>query len=258
MPMNALEETQRSDWSDRGFIIVEDLLSREDLHAIARAVREHAQLIAPSLSTGDEDSFHRGLIDLRRNRAAFARLYDTLQSNGTMQGILLSRRVLQIAGALLGDPWETLSASGMGLRLDPPRDTRNALGWHQERSYYLQNANGANGLVVWIPLQDVDETNGGVLLKIGSHKAGFVTTGSSGKADQNSSEQYHVPDEALARYPQIQVKARAGAGVFFSMNVMHASGPNDSARVRMTLQVRIHRALSPDFQPGRLTWTPSA
>lgn len=254
----SVEAAQLANWADAGFVIVEDVLSKDDIAALAAAVREHAQAIAPSLAGTDEDGFHRGLIALRRDRPAFAQLYDTLQSNATMQGILLSPRLLQVAGALLGDPWQTLSASGMGLRLDPPRDTRNALGWHQERSYYEQNLDGANGLVVWIPLQDVDETNGGVLLKVGSHKGGFAASGSSGKPDQNTSEQYHVPEEHLARYPQMQVRARAGTGVFFNMNVMHASGPNDSDRVRMTLQVRIHRALASDFRPGRFVWVPSA
>jgi ectoine hydroxylase-related dioxygenase (phytanoyl-CoA dioxygenase family) len=255
--MSVMTDEQFTDWTEHGFVVVGGMLQEDDIQAVLSSVREHAKRIAPSIFTADDDQFHQGLINLRQDRAAFARLYDTLQSSGAMQGVLLSRRILQVAGALLGDRWETLSVSGMGIRLDPPRDSRNSLGWHQERSYYSQNEDGANGLVVWIPLQDVNETNGGVVVKTGSHREGFVKADSSGKADQTTSEQYHVPEHALARYPEQQVIARAGTGVFFNMNMMHASGQNKSKKIRMTLQARIHRAIATDFRPGRLTWIPS-
>ena len=44
----------------------------------------------------------------------------------------------------------------VGIRLDAPKDNRNALEWHQDSSYYRQNESGKNGVVVWSPLiQDI-------------------------------------------------------------------------------------------------------
>ena len=58
--------------------------------------------------------------------------------------------------------------------MDAPLDTRNALRWHQERSFFLMNDDGLRGIVAWVPLTDVPPELGPLWVCPRSHTAGFV------------------------------------------------------------------------------------
>ncbi len=260
-----LTEQQLGSWRDQGFVLVRGLLEPAVIDQILKGVLAQLRKYVPDFAGLDEarswrsDAFHARLIRLRaESPKSFGLLYDTMQTSALVQSSSLRPRIVAVAAAMLDDAPENLSATGMMLRMDAPNDRRNILNWHQERSYYGLNDEGANGVVAWLPLQDVDAEIGTISVCTGSHREQFDGVVSKGKIDGHSSEQYALPPGLLARYEPVSVAAKAGDGVFFNMNLFHASGLNSSARIRFTLGARFHRAAAADFHPGRLEFHPTS
>ena len=260
-----LTEQQLGSWRDQGFVLVRGLLEPAVIDQILKGVLAQLRKYVPDFAGLDEarswrsDAFHARLIRLRaESPKSFGLLYDTMQTRALVQSSSLRPRIVAVAAAMLDDAPENLSATGMMLRMDAPNDRRNILNWHQERAYYGLNDEGANGVVAWLPLQDVDAEIGTMSVCPGSHREQCAGVVSKGKIDGHSSEQYPLPPGLLAQYEQVSVAAKEGDGVFFNMNLFHASGLNSSARIRFTLGARFHRAAAADFHPGRLIFHPTS
>lgn len=254
-------ETLREAWERDGFVIVPDLFNEQDLEAMGHALEIQARKFSPGTAefraSWRSPEFQSALIALRQATPGLtARIYDSLQSNAALKAATSKPAVLALAAELLDDEPAGLSITGQMIRLDFPRDQRNRLHWHQERSYYAMNDNGLHGAVLWAPVYDATKEMGAIQVCRGSHKGGHIPIESTGKSTVITSEQYVVPEEHLAKYEQLQLEAMAGTAVFFNMNMFHASGTNVSSRIRVTFGARFHRATQGDFQIGREIYTP--
>lgn len=237
-------------WEADGFEVAHDVLSADDIARLLNVVSRHYdEIVCKSGLRGDDEAFHRKLIELRASdRTRFSAIYDRLQTNAVVQRIALGSKIAEVAGRLLGTTTEALSASGVIFRMDCPNDTRNNLDWHQDQAYMPVNQDGMHGLVVWMPLQDTDKRMGAIRVKPRSHAAGFIKPSSSNSNEIGISEQHRVSGE---EFEEAVVEVRAGDGLFFPMTLVHASGFNQSDRIRFTLGVRYHRSLVADFSPFR-------
>ena len=152
---------------------------------------------------------------------------------------------------LLNTNKESLAYSGKMLRMDPPRDTRNSLGWHQDQAYFKLNSRAENAIVAWIPLQDITAEMQGIAYCPGSHKNGLVSSKKLNSDKQNSSEQNLIQNCQLESYKKAHLSIRRGDVAFFNMNLIHKSGENKTNRVRFTAGLRFHNMNCSDFRNGR-------
>lgn len=247
----------RRDWESNGYTILSGAFSPQDIEMLGRALEIQCRKYAPErpglLSHWTSDEFHSALIKLRQDQPKIvARIYDSLQTNAAVQSVVAKQGVLDACAHLLGDEPGGLSTTGLMIRMDFPGDQRNRLHWHQERSYYSQNDDGNNGLVLWAAMHFADEAIGTIRVCPGSHSEGFIQVPLSGKDNRITSEQFMVPDNYVSKYTEKQITVNAGDAVLFSMNLFHASGTNTTNRVRLSFGVRYHRASTPDFHVGRL------
>jgi|TARA_Y100000310_G_scaffold13801_1_gene14036 hypothetical protein len=202
----------------------------------------------------DNTDFHSLLGSLRKeNPDAFGALYDSAQSSVVLDNIFTSGEVPKTVAELLGVEIEELSNSGHIQRMDAPKDTRNLYGWHQEISYYPQNRDGTNGLVVWIPMLDVPSDGGALVIAKESHKEGFVRVASK-KDSKLSSTQNLIDETILEKYEQIKTPAKAGDAVVMYMTTIHKSSNNETDRFRFVAIGRYHIATSDDFTPYRYNY----
>jgi ectoine hydroxylase-related dioxygenase (phytanoyl-CoA dioxygenase family) len=193
----------------------------------------------------------------RTNGENFGTLYDSMQTSAALYALVSEAALLSAAGLLLGkDPTE-LSATGHMLRMDSRDSKRNQLAWHQESSYYRQNINGDRGIVCWIPMFDITLEHGPVVVCPGSHKAGNVGAGSSGKGDYGTSEQYEISADIVDQYERRAVLVRGGDALLFHMDLFHRSGDNESEEIRFAAGVRFHTMTADDFLPGRMQYVPN-
>jgi ectoine hydroxylase-related dioxygenase (phytanoyl-CoA dioxygenase family) len=102
----------------------------------------------------------------------------------------------------------------------------------------------------WIPLVDVDETNGCLVIYPGSHRWGMLPVRPLAPHEiretyRNMLEETTLPPDAVG----LTLPAKRGTGIFLHAAVVHESGPNRSAEFRYAfLGTYMRRGAS--FRPG--------
>ena len=131
------------------------------------------------------------------------------------------------------------------MRIDLPNEDKYLFDWHQDYPYVLDLL---DGIVFWVPLQDVDRENGWLSLALGSHQLGLlnmVVSDPDNRAN-NRTKSMRIADSSIAdRYTIVQLPLKFGDALVFNTLLLHASSPNRSARARCTLQFRYGNFLHP-------------
>ncbi len=195
-------------------------------------------------------------IQLREeNPTVFSKIYDTCRNSLALYQLLLSPSVTDLVELFSGDEISKYLLSGVQLRMDMPDDIRNNLGWHQDRSYHQICDNGADSIIVWIPIQDVNDWNGTIKACVSSYVEGFVKVDVSNH-DKITSGQYAIPNEIVGKYEQKSIEAKQGDVVLMNFDTIHQSGINRSDKVRFTLIGRFHKLMAESFHPCRVIFDP--
>tara|TARA_B100001971_G_C18107536_1_gene492356 strand:+ start:81 stop:947 length:867 start_codon:yes stop_codon:yes gene_type:complete len=197
--------------------------------------------------------FHKKLIEFRKEEPKlFGAIYDSLKTSLTLTQLVSDDVIVDnVAKFLKVEPGD-VSISEPMCRLDVPDDKRNALEWHQERSFFPQNRDGLHSLVCWIPLTDVTEEMGAIHISPESHTSGLLVPTQNEKKSELSTRQISVPEEYVKKYEDLVVTVHVGDVVFFNMLLFHRSGVNISDKVRFSVQSRFHTATADDFIPFEL------
>jgi len=259
-------EDDKKKFDDEGFVIIPNIIPLEQIDIIYEAIFHLFQKHAPERARNCHGKkpwmdfkFHEELIKFMESEPKeFSKLYDSLQTHSIVQRLGNSENILKIASKLLKKPdipvsWINLSNTPVLLRMDEPKKNNHTLDWHQEQVSYNQNEDGANGLIVWIPLQDVDKEKGTLDVCQSSHKAGFIEPTHSGTYGNIQSSKKFISNEIAKKYNQQSVEMKKGDALFVSMLVLHKSGNMDNAnKLRLTITLRLHNSYSNDFNPGRI------
>jgi hypothetical protein len=254
-----------------GFVIIPDIVSLKEINTIYEAIFLLLQKYAPERAKKCEGEkpwldlkLHKELVEFQKTEPEnFNKLYDSLQTHSIVQKIGISENILKIVSQLLKKPdesisWVNLSNTPPLFRMDEPTKNTRLLDWHQERVSYDQNENGINGLVVWIPLQNVDEKTGTLDVCVGSHKAGFIEPTHSGTYGNVQSTKKFLNGDIVKKFKHLSVEMKMGDVLFVSMLAIHKSGSMDNANnFRLTVTTRIHNTYSNDFVPGRIRFIKS-
>lgn len=211
-------------------------------------------LIDLSSSNWNDESLHNILKNLRTtDPITFGNFYNAMKINVELHRIFYNQKIMRQVAELLNVPETGLCISGQMLRIDSPVDKRNSLAWHQDSSYYLQNKSSKNGLVCWVPMMDVDFHNGTLQYLKGSHNEGLLSAKSSGKGDLVS-EQFKIEDKVISKYTILDAKMQFGDVGFFTMDMIHRSGSNQSKKFRIVAGARYHNMLAHDFRVGEFKY----
>jgi ectoine hydroxylase-related dioxygenase (phytanoyl-CoA dioxygenase family) len=248
-----------------GYAILKNVIENKNIKKLHEAVVRLAKKYDPKFPTKfksdnpwEDVDFNKRLLELRKNKPShFGAIYDTMKQSLSIEQLLTSEKLSKAIEPYFGESSSGIIITGQVLRMDPPKDTRNALDWHQDSSYYLQNVKGENGLVVWIPMHDVDEKNGALIVCPGSHKLGRLDIKGSGKSNELTSEQYKTPDGLVKKFESFQTKLKKGDVLISNMDLFHRSGTNSSSKIRFAALVRFAKMLEPDFLPGNQVYLPS-
>ncbi|NBV22339.1 MAG: hypothetical protein EBS05_10540 [Proteobacteria bacterium] len=102
---------------------------------------------------------------------------------------------------------------------------------HQDWPY---NTHMTDFLTVWVPLVTIDEGTGGVVVYEGSHQDGNVQHVAEGSWEAKA-----LAD--LDKYPQLHVLMNPGDILTFPSELLHASAPQTSSRIRYSIDFRVFR-----------------
>jgi hypothetical protein len=258
----ALTAEQIDIYGRDGYLRVPNVFSDTEVDNIRRLIYRLYQKFQPDddelnnlAAPWNDLRFDRKMIELRaRDPKMFGALYDCAQGSVEISHFVTNRKIVEIAADCLGEDADALGYSGIMFRMDPPRDQRNALNWHQDRAYYPQNENGDHGLVTTIALQDIKTDTGALMICPGSQREGFVPAVMQSKTDYETTEQRGIPAHLIERYPQIPAEMSKGDLTLMNMNVFHRSGNNSGNNIRYSALCRFHRIMADDYVPFGLLY----
>ena len=252
MPEDIIES-----YTKNGFAIVKNIVPAQRINSLLENIfnlfckySTDCQELKNMEKPWNTELFHKKLIEFRqKDPESFGAIYDSLKTSLTLTQLITDNKVVDFVAKFLKIKPSDLSISEPMCRLDVPNDKRNALDWHQERSFFPQNRNGLNGLVCWIPLTDITEEMGPMHISPRSHAEGQLKLSNRTKKNTSYTTQIPVPEEFVSKYEDLAVRANAGDAVFFNMLLFHRSGQNISNKVRLATQGRFHTSTADDFIP---------
>lgn len=243
-------------YNKNGFVIVPGLIPptavsriRKVIYQLYKKARPDNKALHDIAQPWLSREFDRAMIALRaEDKSAFGALYDSAQGTTELAALVLSDACREMAAGILGDDPASLSFSGLMLRMDTPQDRRNTLNWHQDHSYYPQNSDGRNGMVMTIALQGITKDIGALEVCPGSHMEGFCEPENIPKVDYETSEQRRIPADKVEKYDSTFAEMNAGDALFLHMDLFHKSGDNvTDDKIRYSILTRFHRTLADDF-----------
>ena len=248
-----------NDYNKNGYVILKNLVPYTRINALL----ENIYKLYRKYSTDSEldeseypwksELFHKKLIEFRKkDPKLFGAIYDSLKTSLTLTQLVSDDVIVDNVAKFLNVEPSDVSISEPMCRLDVPNDKRNALEWHQERSFFPQNRDGLRSLVCWIPLTNVTEEMGAIHVSPESHTGGLITPTQNEKKSELSTRQISVPEEHVKKYEDLVVPVDVGDVVFLNMLMFHRSGINISDKVRFAVQSRFHTATADDFIPFEL------
>jgi Phytanoyl-CoA dioxygenase (PhyH) len=191
--------------------------------------------------------FDRGLdLLLAADRARVGRLYQAVRKLPSVYGLITAPRVWAVMRQLMSTRLPGIYPGGTGVRMDHPGEDTYLSPWHQEYPY---NLTSDNAVTLWLPLVDVDEHNGCLLLAPGTQRLGAlpvrVRDALNDRRNANETLEIDGLDALLGRHPAVSVPTAAGDALVFHTFLLHRSQPNHSAATRWTLQARYFDFLNP-------------
>lgn len=266
----ALQGDLRRALDERGYAIIEDVI---DLTRLLDPVLDAASVQLSRFAeqacqagqlprTFASSSLQQQIIELARHEVTWiGRVLDVSLPVGRVRdntpmwlapepfALLQDAQLLDLVAEVLGDEvW--LSPVGHTRTKVPPGLARASdvfLGdvpWHQDNGVLVEEADDIDILTVWIPLVDVDETNG--CLQVVPQPRG-------------SSLIEHCPDDGALRIPAallpapqpIPLPMRRGSVLFMHSRTPHAALPNRTAdQVRISMDLRYQAVPTPTGRPG--------
>ena len=248
-----------TDYNKNGYAILKNIVPPPRIDALLENIYKLYRKYSTDYELDESEDpwkseiFHKKLIEFRKKDSKlFGAIYDSLKTSLTLTQLVSDDVIVDNVAKFLCVESSDVSISEPMCRLDVPNDKRNALEWHQERSFFPQNRDGLHSLVCWIPLTSVTEEMGAIHISPESHTGGLITSAQNEKKSELSTRQISVPEEHVKKYEDLVVPVDVGDVVFFNMLLYHRSGINISDKVRFAVQSRFHTATADDFIPFEL------
>ena len=248
-----------NDYNKNGYSVLRNIVPHGRIDALLENIYKLYRKYSTDYELDESENpwksemFHKKLIEFRKkDPKLFGAIYDSLKTSLTLTQLVSDDKIVDNIAKFLNVEPSDVSISEPMCRLDVPNDKRNALEWHQERSFFPQNRDCSHSLVCWIPLTNVTEEMGAIHISPGSHKEGLITPKRNEKKNDAHTRQISVPEEYIKKYEDLIVPVDAGDVVFLNMLLFHRSGVNISDKIRFAVQARFHTATADDFIPFEL------
>jgi phytanoyl-CoA hydroxylase len=258
----SLRRGQVDEYDEQGYLVLPGLLDSHDLAPVRASMTMKVDLIADQLLAA-------GLITDPLAGEPFetrlARLFEGLSAEDfvTFTGqswrdrltgyfeLMSNHKILDVVESLIGP--EIFANPVYNVRPKVPRVAAGEVPWHQDKSYW-PDARSNPVITVWVAVVDATVENGCLRVIPRTHReavAGFHFETRSGTAYRELDDAAVARLKARAR----QVPVGAGAAIIFNDRFIHSSGPNASAHIRWSVDLRYQPADQdpmPQYGPGFL------
>ena len=252
-----LDREQVDRYFEDGFLIVESLLSREDVQPviddIAAIVDELARRLHAAGRIRDlhaDQGFGTRLAALEAECPGAA-IWVTHRGDlrPGLRELWSSPKLLDIVEELIGP--DIAGHPIWNIRSKTPRTTLMTVPWHQDTAYLKPGAERTEQPVAWVPLTDVTERNGALQMVRGGHKPGAVIRHRLHRdvSDSRSSFLY-IDEKDLPAGEIVTLEVAFGSVIFLNQLIPHRSLENHSDAVRWSVDFRYQHPELPTGQEG--------
>jgi len=250
-----------ADYERDGFVVVPALVTKEQISELIKSFRSVVSRLSGSdVMECSLDDVIQTYSDLRlSNPASAGAVYDSMTASLTVQSLFTSNQIVGKVSALINVDESELSHFFRCMRLDPPGQNLNELGWHQDfQDSEHPSLSAIDGLTVWIPLTSVGPNEGSMEVCYGSHKLRIGAVKVENSGSENRSKAIIIDSAEADKFKRLVVDLQPGDAVFMNMNVLHRTYPAPAtASWRFTVLGRYFKVSSKDFLPGAQRYVPS-
>jgi ectoine hydroxylase-related dioxygenase (phytanoyl-CoA dioxygenase family) len=242
----SLTQEQKEFYEREGYLVIEHLLSDEELAPAREAMSDKVSEIARALHA---DGLISNTFDDEPFKTRLAKLFENLSDNDFLRWgrgwrdrragyyhLMSNPKILDAVESLIGG--EIFSNPVYNTRPKVPKVAAGAVPWHQDKSYW-PDANANPVITVWIPLVDSTHENGCLHLIPGTHRHRVMThdteheTGAAFLATEPAAVK-----EASRKRAILPLPVPAGSAILFNDRLLHMSTPNKSDHVRWSVDLR--------------------
>lgn len=242
----SLTQEQVRFYQDQGYLVLEHLLTEEDMVPAQQAMSGKVSTIA-------EDLFAADLIPDRLENLPFetrlAELFTNLSDREFLKygrswrdrlpgyyHFMMNPKILDTVESLIDG--EIFANPVYNVRPKVPKVAAGAVPWHQDKSYW-PGANANPVITVWVPLVDSTLENGCLHIIPRTHTRHVL----SHHAEEYTGTRYtELDDEHVQRARQkadvVALPLEAGGAILFNDRCVHMSTPNRSRLVRWSVDLR--------------------
>ena len=249
-----LTADQMAFFEREGYIVIEDVLTDDDIQPVVDEITEEIDIRARALVQEgklsrpyDEHDFEHRLVRIAEETDE---VHDSIRA-GQLSGpalfnLIRHPRLLDIAEQFCGP--ELIGSSLYRLRPKLPGNRMSVVPWHQDSGYAEAFCDQYLMLTFWIAFVDATEENGCMWVRPGSHKHGILT---HARRDRDRPylvvpARFHPSDQ-----PPVCVPVRKGGVLLMTNLTLHAGFENRSDAVRWSMDVRYQSAALPTNAPIR-------
>lgn len=268
--MFKLSLEQQRHFQEKGYLIIEDVLTDKDIASIraeyeAILDREAPRLVADGKLSQTyshlpfEERYTHILYELDDMYAIYQHLDISLPllqdmpkdaslnaGPAVFKHLLTHPNILDIAETIIGTP-ELYSNPVQHTRIKPPAaalpssniDSNVArTGWHQDEAVLTDDATDTNILTVWVAMTNATVENGCMMCVEGSHIKD-VTMHCPGSHASSSAEIF-IPDDLIEQDKIVPLEVSKGGLVLLHQRTEHGSYSNKSDAIRWSFDLRYH------------------
>lgn len=270
-----LSEQQLAAFAEQGFLVVDAVLDDDDLIPLER---EYAKLLDAKCSAlfaaGRLNSTYAELDFGARFAKTVAACPDCVDQfnislplvNGAVDAdnydahfgpavfwLQRNDKILDLVESIIGP--EISSSPVQQMRIKPPQDSVGAANvthsnvgittWHQDTVAVLPEADDTNQITTWVAVTDADLDNGCLVSIAGSHREGSHPH-QAGKIAREPS----VPEAIINGRKGTPLPVKRGSVILFHKCNIHSSLPNQSDRLRWSVDIRYHPTGEPSGRPA--------
>ena len=219
-----LSQDQLDQYHRDGFLVVEDLLPREEVEALSARLREytHGERHSDGLKIQTEPRVSRGELQVSHPGDGIRKIDGLVEADDLFQALGKHPSIVGAVEQILGPDIKMFRNS---LLLKPPQ-VGSQKGMHQDSPYWPIEP--MDLCSCWFTLDDATEENGCLGVIPGWHRKGALP-------HVSVTDDYVVEDGHFDFEDMVLAPVRAGGGVFFHSLLPHFTAPNRSSAWRRAI-----------------------
>jgi phytanoyl-CoA hydroxylase len=232
MPMRLTPE-QLEAYARDGYVVVEDLLSADEVAGLRERVREYTHGGRPwnGIKVQIEPRVERGELAVEHPGDGIRKIDFLVQNDDRFRRLGLHENIVSILEQILGPDIKLFRNS---LLLKPP-EVGSAKGMHQDSPYWPIEP--MELCSCWFTLDDATPENGTMAVIPGGHKRGPLP-------HVHVTDDYVVDERYYDMSETVLTPIRAGGGLFFHSLLPHYTAPNRSNKWRRAIALSYMSARS--------------